>query len=262
MRDFSIPKYEAICSTLANSGYQSITLSDYFNVGGIDLFKKRVILRHDVDRLAFMSLPMADIESNFGLSACYYFRMPRTFKPKIIQYLVALGHEVGFHYENLSKANGNLESAIESFSHDLNRFREIVQVKTITMHGNPASRFDNRDLWNSVHIRDFDLLGEAYMDMNFEQVMYYSDTGRTWEEGKFNIRDHIPEGKSTIQDKPNIKTTDDLIDLIKKEDRNLYLVMHPERWPSSKSGWVLSFIKDIALNRGKIIFKTLYALKT
>ena len=135
MRDFSIKKYEEICSTLADSGYQSITLSDYFRLGGINLTEKRVILRHDVDRLAFMSIPMAEVEADYGLSASYYFRIPGTFKPNIIKELVSLGHEVGFHYENLAKTNGNLDSAIQSFSHDLNRFRELVQVKTITMHG-------------------------------------------------------------------------------------------------------------------------------
>jgi hypothetical protein len=262
MRDFSITKYERICSTLADSGYRSITLSDYFILGGIDLTEKRVLLRHDVDRLAFMSIPMAEVEADYGLTASYYFRMPSTFKPNIIEELVSLGHEVGFHYENLAKTNGNLESAIRSFSDDLNRFREFVEVRTITMHGNPASRYDNRDLWNSFNIKDFDLLGEAYIDMNFEQVMYYSDTGRTWEEGKFNVRDIIPEGKSTIPDKPDINTTDDLINLIKIEDRNLYLVMHPERWPSSFGGWLLSWIKDLVLNWGKIVFKTLYSLKS
>ena len=99
------------------------------------------------------------------------------------------------------------------------------------------------------------------MDMDFKQVMYYSDTGRTWEEGKFNVRDIIPVGKSTIADKPGIKTTHDLINLIKVEDRNLYLVLHPERWPVSLGGWLLSWIKDLALNWGKIVFKTLYSLK-
>ena len=260
MRDFSIPKYEEICSALVSTGYQSITLSDYFNLGGVDLTEKRVLLRHDVDRLAFMSIPMGEIEADYGLSASYYFRIPSTFNPKIIKRIVALGHEVGFHYENLSKAKGNLDAAMNSFSQELDQFRKLVQVNTIAMHGSPASRFDNRDLWKSNNISNFDILGDAHLDVDFEQVMYYSDTGRTWEEGKFNVRDRIPDGKATILDKPLIKTTDDMVDLIRNENRNLYLVIHPERWSSSMAGWILSWIKDSVFNSGKVVFKTIYKL--
>jgi len=262
MRDFSIPKYEEICSALVSRGYQSITLSDYFNLGGVDLTEKRVLLRHDVDRLASMALTMAEIEAEFGLKASYYFRIPHTYKSDIIKRIDALGHEVGFHYENLSKSRGNLNNAIKSFSQELDHFRKLVQVKTIAMHGNPASRFDNRDLWKSIKISDFDLLGDAHLDIDFEQVMYYSDTGRSWEEGKFNVRDKIPDGKSPINYIPQIKTSDDMIDLIGKENRNLYMVIHPERWSTSIPGWVLSWIKDTALNWGKVVFTTIYKLKS
>jgi len=262
MRDFSIQKYSEICSALVNAKYQSITLADYFSKGGLDLTAKKVLLRHDVDRLSFMSLIMAKIEADIGLTSSYYFRLPYTFDPNIIKGIAALGHEVGLHYENLSKERGNLSDAKKSFSNDLIQLRNLVQVKTVTMHGSPASRFDNRDLWKSINLRDFDLLGEAYLHIDFEKVMYFSDTGRTWEDGKYNIRDSIPEGKSTIDDKPLIKTSDDLIDLIEKENRNLYLAIHPERWSSSIAGWLLSWLKDTTLNWGKVAFKTIYTLKS
>ena len=51
-----------------------------------------------------------------------------------------LGHEVGYHYEVLSKANGNYERAIKLFEQELSKFRKIVDVKTICMHGSPLSR--------------------------------------------------------------------------------------------------------------------------
>ena len=42
-----------------------------------------------------------------------------------------LGHEVGYHYEVLSKANGDYEKAVELFEQELSEFRKIIDVKTI-----------------------------------------------------------------------------------------------------------------------------------
>jgi len=45
-----------------------------------------------------------------------------------------LGHEIGYHYEVLSKANGDYETAVELFEQELSEFRKITDVKTICMH--------------------------------------------------------------------------------------------------------------------------------
>ena len=39
-----------------------------------------------------------------------------------------LGHEVGYHYEVLSKAKGDYEKAIQMFEQELNEFRKKVDV--------------------------------------------------------------------------------------------------------------------------------------
>jgi hypothetical protein len=48
---------------------------------------------------------MAELEHELGIQSTYYFRFPYTFKPDIIGKIHDLGHEVGYHYEVLSKAN-------------------------------------------------------------------------------------------------------------------------------------------------------------
>ena len=57
-----------------------------------------------MDRLPGNSLKTALLENNFGIRATYFFRtIPQTFKPEIIKEIADLGHEIGYHYENLSE---------------------------------------------------------------------------------------------------------------------------------------------------------------
>ena len=81
------------------------------------------------------------------------------------------------------------ELAIEDFDRNLYRFREIVPVKTICMHGSPLSKIDNRDLWKVYDYRDFGIIGEPYFDVDFSKVLYLTDTGRRWDGERYNVRD-------------------------------------------------------------------------
>jgi hypothetical protein len=66
---------------------------------------KLVVLRHDVYRKPMNALQMAELEHDLGIQSTYYFRFPYTFKSDIIGKIHDLGHEVGYLYEVLSKAN-------------------------------------------------------------------------------------------------------------------------------------------------------------
>ena len=64
-----------------------------------------------------------------------------------------MGHEIGYHYEDLAMAKGNYEKAILSFEQNLAKLRHIVPVETICMHGSPLSKFDNRKIWEKYDYR-------------------------------------------------------------------------------------------------------------
>jgi hypothetical protein len=113
-----------------------------------------------------------------------------------------LGHEIGYHYEDLSLCKGNYESAIKHFEINLNKFRKIYPVKTICMHGSPLSKWDNRDLWKKYNYRDFGIIGEPYFDMDFDDVFYLTDTGRRWDGDKVSVRDKV---KSEKQENGNLR---------------------------------------------------------
>jgi hypothetical protein len=101
--DFTLSKYEELCLALLDSGYTALTVYSYLT--GKQRNNKLVVLRHDIDRKPENAFRMAELEQGLGIQSTYYFRFPYTFKPDIIGKIHDLGHEVGYHYEVLSKAN-------------------------------------------------------------------------------------------------------------------------------------------------------------
>jgi len=55
---------------------------------------------------------MAKIENSFGIRSTYYFwKNEEVFKPAMINEIVNMGHEIGYHYEVLDKTKGDYEEA-------------------------------------------------------------------------------------------------------------------------------------------------------
>jgi hypothetical protein len=188
---------------------------------------------------------MARIESELGIKSTYYFRArSSTFKPAIIEEIADLGHEIGYHYENLSDTAGDMEDAIRDFERNLMRFRALVPIRTICMHGSPLSKWDNRELWKEFDYKAFGLIGEPYLSIDYTTVVYVSDTGRTWKEDLFNVRDKV---RSSF--KLEIKTTPDLIKIFKsKKYKSFHILSHPERWSLNLSDFLFQYLQDNLAN--------------
>ncbi|HDS45298.1 MAG TPA: hypothetical protein ENN68_04270 [Methanomicrobia archaeon] len=242
MRDFTVEKYEQLCTALLESGYKPQTVYSYLTGQGQ---RMSVILRHDIDRKLKNALRIALVEHDLGIPATYYFRYPYTFHPKVIKVVHDLGHEVGYHYEVLSKAKGDYEKAIELFKKEIAEFKKIVEIKTICMHGSPLSKIDNRYLWSRYDFRDFNIDGEAYLSV--KDVTYFSDTGRSW-----NLKNKLRDFMSDQNEGLVVNATDDLIEVIKgNHASHLYILAHPERWTTTKKEWILSSAVDLSVNIGK-----------
>ena len=66
-----------------------------------------------MDLKAENSLATARIEHGLGVKASYYFRIvPQSNKPDIIKEIASMGHEIGYHYEDMSICEGDTEKAI------------------------------------------------------------------------------------------------------------------------------------------------------
>ncbi len=185
MRDYTVEKYRELCGAIKGN-YESLTFEEYLN--NLNFKNNFIILRHDVDRMPGNALKTAESETEFNLKSTYYFRTNKAvFRKEIIEEIASLGHEIGYHYECMDKAKGDYEKAIRIFKNDLEKFREIYDVKTICMHGNPLTKYDNRDLWKKYDYREFGISGEAYLSLG-KDIAYFSDTGRNWG-NKYKVKD-------------------------------------------------------------------------
>ena len=246
--DFTLEKYKQLLLSLRNCGYDFQTLEDYLQCPK----EKTVVLRHDVDLKAENSLAVAKIEHKLGIKASYYFRIiPQSNNSEIIKQIVALGHEIGYHYEDFSLLNGDFEKAITHFEDKLNYFRQYYPVKTICMHGSPTSKIDNRVIWEKYDYRNFGIIGEPYLDIDFNQMLYLTDTGRCWDGEKYSVRDKV---KSSFEQ--SYHTTNQLIEAVKSNElpNRLMITTHPQRWTDNKIEWAGEWLSQHLKNAVKRIF--------
>jgi len=237
MRDFTLHVYEAILETARNSGYVLESYEAFIDRGQTG---KSYILRHDVDARPLQSLRTAKIEASLNVRGTYYFRaVPQSHVPVIVREIASLGHEIGYHYEDLAHAHGNFEKAYDQFCKNLELFRTYYPVRTICMHGSPLSRWDNRKLWERYDYRKSGIIAEPYFDTDFRKVFYLTDTGRKWNEIKSSIRDKVESGFDI-----HIASSFDLIKKLNSGTlpQQIMQNIHPQRWIDDHLLWTQEFV--------------------
>ncbi len=235
--DFTLSIYENLLVTLKKAQYAFFTFEDYCDGKATG---KYVMLRHDVDLRAGHSLATAQVEAKLGIRASYYFRVvPESNQPEKIKAIAALGHEIGYHYEDLSIFGGRPDKAIQHFESQLNYFRQFYPVRTACMHGSPTSKYDNRSIWKSYNYRDYGLVGEPYFDVNFDEVFYLTDTGRCWDGERFSVRDKV---KSTFN--LQLHSTYQVMEAAQsgKLPAKVMITTHPQRWTNNPIEWGTEFV--------------------
>lgn len=250
--DFTLKKYKQLLNSLQDNDYRFLTFSEYCEQKEELTVRRFVILRHDVDLKAENSLATAKIEHELGINASYYFRVvEQSNKPEIINAIVGMGHEVGYHYEDMAICEGDTDKAIRHFKEQLEYFREFYPVKTICMHGSPRSKFDSRDLWKHFDYHNFGIIGEPYFDVDYSKVFYLTDTGRRWDGFNMSVRDKVPVFQDEwIQQGLVYHSTDDILVAI-GEDRfplQLMMTIHPQRWTDNKGAWIIELVGQSVKN--------------
>jgi len=221
VRDFTVITFSTLLRKFADAGYLFQSCGEYNDFST----QKVIILRHDVDKLPENSLATAEIEHDAGISGTYYFRSGYDgFEGEIIKQISQLGHEIGYHYEDLRSARQKTKDkrqitsdcpdvksgsplrfdktarlqdkeeelaavAIDSFRENLAKLRDIVPVDTICMHGSPLSSADSRVLWKYYDYGTMGIKAEPYFDFSLEDMLYLTDTGRRWDGSSVSIRD-------------------------------------------------------------------------
>ena len=277
--DFTFKKYIELIQAIAESDYGVLRIKDYLQLK--EKTAKFIILRHDVDMDPFQQLKFAKIESDYGIFSSYYFRYTdEILKPEAIDEISSLGHEIGYHYEILTKARGDITKAIEIFRSELKYFQKKWDTVTICPHGgatveninayslrdlsklpfkllsnkNIFSNWNNSKIWDSYNIKDFDLIGDAYLSIDFDNILYLSDTGRSWS-NKYKIKDIVGKSNNPYQH-VKIKRTNEVIDLINEETvRHIYILAHAEHWRDNFRDWLVWLMAQQIRRKGKLGLK-------
>ena len=283
MRDFTPETYKLLLKSLLEQKYNFQPFIDFL----LNAKSRSVILRHDVDARKMNSLLFAQLENEFGIKGTYYFRIiPESFDENLIKQIYDLGHEIGYHYEDVSliakmrsilnvQHNNTdrdkellIKAAIDSFSKNLEKLRRIVPVETICMHGSPLSKWDNRLLWKYYNYRDFGIKGEPYFDTDFGEVLYFTDTGRRWDGEAVSVRDKArskPISRTSktelIRGMNSFHSTFDIINAARENilPDKIMLTIHPQRWDRKPIPWfrelvwqnVKNIIKGAVVKRNK-----------
>ena len=249
MFDFTVRKYRVLVWAFVESGYRIVTVRQYLETNPAG---KVLVLRHDVDEQPQNALKMAEAEKDLGVHATYYFRrVPKSDHPDVIRKIAAMGHEIGYHYEDLTLSEGDMQKAVESFSRNLDYFRQYYPVKTVCMHGSSSSRFDNREIWKQARLEDYGLLGEPYLSFDFNRVFYLTDTGYAWDGGKYAVRDKVSSAFSL-----SFHTTDQVIEAVRNGSfPEQSLVLAHTLWTDSLPRWTFLHLREFFRNRVKLMAK-------
>lgn len=254
--DFTLYKYKELLQVFLHNGYSFQTLDKFRYISG----NKEIILRHDVENDYRNAIAFAQIEKSLNIKGSYYFRYSkRGFNKEIIQSVAQMGHEIGYHYDDLSFCNGNINKAKLRFIQNLQSLRQMVTVTTITMEGSPLSRYNNGHIWNHIDYKDYGIQCEPYFDIDYKNVFYLTDTGRKWNGYNFNLRDKIPEAQKRWKISGLIyHSTDEIISSVNSSQfpGTALITFHPQRWSNNVFRWMIELIFQSTKN----IFKYMYLL--
>jgi hypothetical protein len=276
--DFTFKKYSEIVKAIAETDYHVLSIADYIRAK--ELPAKFIIIRHDVDLDPFYQLKFAQLEHDFNIRTSYYFRqIEKVFKKEVIDKVAALGHEVGYHYEVFTKAKGDPKLALNIFKDEQAEFSEMWKSSTVCPHGGSFvdnadgyslknmiklipkllsgkkvfSHHVNFDMWENNRFEDFGIIGDAYRSVDFTNMLYLSDTGRSWDQ-RYKRLDKVT---SVINPKFDVRSSDEIIRIIKTGTVNqIYLLVHNEQWKDNYIDWLGWYAAQIIRRTGKkIIFK-------
>ncbi|HNQ61377.1 MAG TPA: hypothetical protein PKJ62_03220 [Bacteroidia bacterium] len=248
MRDFTLQIYVELLKAIKKAGYNCLSYENFVQQGQTG---RSYILRHDVDDLPENSLATARLEAEAGMQGTYYFRIVKqSFSPDIIRAIADLGHEIGYHYEDLSLCHGDYDKAYKQFLLNLEAIRAYYPVKTICMHGSPLSRWDNRLLWDKFDYKKSGILAEPYFDTDFSKVYYLTDTSRMWNGSGYSVRDKVRSSFNI-----SVTSTEDLIRKIRNDalPSRVMQNIHPQRWTDD----ILPWTKELLFQNAKNVVKSI-----
>ena len=239
--DFTIEKYRELVLALKGAGYELMRYDEYCEGKSAE---RMVVMRHDVDRSVERARRLAEVEKEMGVRTSYYFREKFVLNNgDDIKYIASLGHEVGYHYEDLVAEKGDVDKAYARCMCNIGILGKLVDVKTITMHGSPMSDIDAKRIWEKYDYREMGVIGEPQIDVDWGEMFYLTDTGRSW--NGVSRRDKVAEFKSVWEAKGWVyEKTDDVIRALREGrfPKRVMMTTHPQRWVDGWGEWMWELV--------------------
>jgi hypothetical protein len=90
-------------------------------------------------------------------------------------------------------------------------------------------------LWKKYNYRDYGIISEPYFDIDFSQVQYITDAGRSWNNAAINLRDKV---NSPFEN--NFKHTNNIIKAAENGQLSEQIMfnIHPEHWAANSPEWL------------------------
>ena len=201
-----------------------------------------LLIKHDVEDRIDRAVRLAEIETECGHLATYYFQGRLLHAPgaaEQVRKIADLGHEVTYHYDVLDACDGDYQAATAEFD----GYRALIEaasgqaVETVCPHGNPTKLRDgwrsNKDFFRSADTR------ARYPDMidivvdfpeRLPQGCYVSDAGFALRIIR-NVAGNDQSNEAAIADGAAIDWRD--LEPLIRQSSGLVLSIHPHRIQTS-----------------------------
>jgi hypothetical protein len=151
--DFTLEAFRSLIKVMQDAGYVFLSIGEWLRNGG-NASDHKVILRHDVDKKPENALSTAQLEHAAGIKGTYYFRITEeSYNERIIKDIGSMGHEIGYHYEDLDLAWRKERGDRPLRNCPVGHFREETDC------GEDFIRRKAKGEWNNT---DNDLVSAAY----------------------------------------------------------------------------------------------------
>lgn len=180
--EFTYVAYRNLIRLLKEKQYSFCNYHDYKD------FDKCVILRHDIDNSVEKALSLAQVECEAGVKSTYYVLLKTDFYNPAskktgdkIRQIVALGHDVGLHFDEVAYLGQDPERLPEFIQKEAKLLSEIceVPVRSFSMH-----RPNQLTIEKNLEVPGF---VNSYGEEFFRGFKYLSDSRRNWREPVLDI---------------------------------------------------------------------------
>lgn len=185
---FAIAHYEEVVAR-ARTTHDIVLFREWRPAAG----RPRLFLRHDIDHSLRLAFDLAQREQALGVRATYFVQLHSALytastaaAAEVLRQIVALGHEVGLHYDTGYYAKLGLDGPT-ALRADLDQLGVLtgVDVQSISRHSPVDSPTMRRG--------ESPVRWDAYSDPFIRDVKYLSDSNRAWREGCFC--EHLAHGE-------------------------------------------------------------------